>query len=222
MGRYLTKTDEYVSGSGKKSTVDQSSYTSGYRKMKSLVINIRNEIVSDIEMHDKQVLPTSQLSNRMRAFLAAYPPVSLSPPITDLIITTCDFQKDLLDWNISGFDAKALFNMYITKRINDKSLELLESCKLYKVLSDTKGVWNKILEKHTRPGYTYWTKLKNEGNRLCCNAKTYEDFGGLIGVRHVRHLLRYGHAVECRSAIHTFRRYDFDALESRRVYTGVT
>ncbi|GJR79877.1 hypothetical protein Tco_0150662 [Tanacetum coccineum] len=73
----------------------------------------------------------------MRVFLAAYPPVSLSPPITDLIITTCDFQKDLLDWNISrvndGFDAKALFNMYITKRINDKHLELLESCKLYKV-----------------------------------------------------------------------------------------
>ncbi|GJU62124.1 hypothetical protein Tco_1243959 [Tanacetum coccineum] len=73
----------------------------------------------------------------MRAFLAEYPPVSLSPPITDFIITTCDFQKDLLDWNISpvndGFDAKALFNMYITKRINDKRLELLESSKLYKV-----------------------------------------------------------------------------------------
>ncbi|GJV65721.1 hypothetical protein Tco_1476549 [Tanacetum coccineum] len=111
----------------------------------------------------------------MRAFLAAYPPVSLSPPITDLIITTCDFHKDLLDWNISpvndGFDAKALFNMYITKRINDKRLELLESCKLYKVLSDTNGVWNKLLEKHTRPRYTYWTKLKNLGNRLCCNEK---------------------------------------------------
>ncbi|GJR48507.1 hypothetical protein Tco_1316610 [Tanacetum coccineum] len=93
-----------------KSTVDQSSYTIGYLKMKSLVINIRNEIVSDIEMHDKQVLHytpclatcfnTSQLSNRMRTFLAACPPVSLSPPVTDLIVTTCDFQKDLLDWNI--------------------------------------------------------------------------------------------------------------------------
>nr|GEY16946.1 retrovirus-related Pol polyprotein from transposon TNT 1-94 [Tanacetum cinerariifolium] len=57
MGRYLTGTDEYVSGSGRKSTVDQSSYTIGYRKMKSLVINIKNEIVIDIEMHDKQVLP---------------------------------------------------------------------------------------------------------------------------------------------------------------------
>nr|GEY61914.1 mammalian uncoordinated homology 13, domain 2 [Tanacetum cinerariifolium] len=58
MGKYLIETDEYVSGSGRKSTVDQSSYTIGYRKMKSLVINVRNEIVSDIEMHDKQVLPT--------------------------------------------------------------------------------------------------------------------------------------------------------------------
>ncbi|GJW91543.1 hypothetical protein Tco_0169096 [Tanacetum coccineum] len=150
MGKYLTETDEYVSGIGRKSTVDQSSSTIGYLKTKSLVINIRNEIVSDIEMHDKQVLPTfvdlpclstclytSQLSNRMRTFLAACPPVSLSPPVTDLIVTTCDFQKDLLDWNISpvndGFDAKSLFNMYITKRINDKHLELLESCKLYKV-----------------------------------------------------------------------------------------
>nr|GEY30454.1 ubiquitin [Tanacetum cinerariifolium] len=50
---------------------------------------------SDIEMHDKQVLPT------MRAFPAACPPVSLSHPVTDLIITTCDFWKELLDWNIS-------------------------------------------------------------------------------------------------------------------------
>ncbi|GJY89909.1 hypothetical protein Tco_0505105 [Tanacetum coccineum] len=82
-------------------------------------------------------MDASKLSNRMRTFLAACPPVSLSPPVTDLIVTTCDFQKDLLDWNISpvndGFDAKALFNMYITKRINDKSLELLESCMLYKI-----------------------------------------------------------------------------------------
>ncbi|GJR17199.1 hypothetical protein Tco_0965726 [Tanacetum coccineum] len=101
-----------------------------------------------------------------------------------------------------GFDVKAMFNMYITKRINDKSLELLESIMLYKtsdefrivisrlpeyympvdkVLSDTKGVWNKILEKHTRPGYTYWTKLKNVGNRLCCNAKVRYGLLGLIG-----------------------------------------
>ncbi|GJT10818.1 ubiquitin supergroup protein [Tanacetum coccineum] len=85
----------------------------------------------------------------MRAFLAAYPPVSLSPPITDLIITTCDFQKDLLDWNISpvndGFDAKSLFNMYITKRINDKHLELLESCKLYKMQIFVKTLTGKTI-----------------------------------------------------------------------------
>ncbi|GJR17196.1 hypothetical protein Tco_0965723 [Tanacetum coccineum] len=122
MGKYLAETDEYVSGSGRKSTVDQSSYTIGYLKMKSLVINIRNEIVSDIEMHDKQVLPTfvdlpclstclytSQLSNRMRTFLAACPPVSLSPPVTDLIVTTCDFQKDLLDWNIRNQGMDMIF-----------------------------------------------------------------------------------------------------------------
>nr|GFA21415.1 mammalian uncoordinated homology 13, domain 2 [Tanacetum cinerariifolium] len=143
-GRYLTETGEYVSRSGRKSTVDQISYTIVYHKMKSLVINIINEIVSDIEMHYKQVLPTPlmsfymfiQLSHRMRAFLAAYRPVSLSPPVSDLIVITYDIQKDILEWNVipvnDGFDANALFSMHITKRINDKCLELLESCKLCK------------------------------------------------------------------------------------------
>nr|GEW87614.1 mammalian uncoordinated homology 13, domain 2 [Tanacetum cinerariifolium] len=106
MGRYLTETDEYVFGSGRNSTIHQSSYTIWFRKMKSLVTNIINEIVSDIEMHDKQMLPTfvdlpclstclysSQLSNRMGAFLAACQPVSLSPLVTDLIITTCNFSE---------------------------------------------------------------------------------------------------------------------------------
>nr|GEW05497.1 reverse transcriptase domain-containing protein [Tanacetum cinerariifolium] len=72
----------------------------------------------------------------MRAFLAACQPVSLSPPISDLIVTTYDIQKDILEWNVSpvndGFDANALFSIHITKRINDKCLELLESCKLFK------------------------------------------------------------------------------------------
>ncbi|GJV65722.1 hypothetical protein Tco_1476550 [Tanacetum coccineum] len=95
----------------------------------------------------------------MRAFLAAYPPVSLSPPITDLIITTCDFHKDLPDWNISpvndGFDAKALFNMYITKRIDDKRLELLESCKLYK--------WTRFYETPTGYGIAQMATNGNHG-----------------------------------------------------------
>ncbi|GKB50287.1 ribonuclease H-like domain-containing protein [Tanacetum coccineum] len=137
--KYLAETDEYVSGSCRKSTVDQSSYTIGYLKMKSLVINIRNEIVSDIEMHDKQVLPTfvdlpclstclytSQLSNRMRTFLAACPPVSLSPPET-----SDEFQ-------------------IVISRLPE-----------------------------------YYMPVD----------KTYEDFGGLIGVRHIRHLLRKVRAV---------------------------
>ncbi|GJS28561.1 hypothetical protein Tco_0489181 [Tanacetum coccineum] len=149
LGRHLAETNEFVSGGGEKSKGDQSSYTTGYEKMKSLCINIRNEIVSDTEIHNKHVLPTFvdlpnlstalysfELCNRMRAFLVACPPISLAPPVTDLIITTCDLQKDLAYWNISpvkgGVDAKALFDMYITKRINDKHRELLESCKLYK------------------------------------------------------------------------------------------
>lgn len=158
LGRHLaeSKTNEFVSGSSEKSTVDQTSYTTGYQKMKSLCINIRNEIVSDTEIHNKNVLPTFvdlpnlstalysfELCNRMRSFLVACPPISLSPPVTELIITTCDLQKDLAYWNISpvkgGVDAKALFDMYITKRIHDKHLELLESCKLYKLRLQSGG-----------------------------------------------------------------------------------
>ncbi|XP_071704850.1 uncharacterized protein [Rutidosis leptorrhynchoides] len=150
LGKHIAETSEFVTFSCEKSTVDQVAYSMAYQKMKSLCLNIRNEIVTDIEIHNQHVLPSfvdlpnlssslysSELSNRMRTFLVACPPISLSHPVTDLIITTCDFQRDLACWNISpvksGVDAKELFHVYIARRIHDKHVELLESCKLDKL-----------------------------------------------------------------------------------------
>ncbi|KAL7608515.1 hypothetical protein Lser_V15G11939 [Lactuca serriola] len=149
LAKHLAETNEFVSTTTEKSTVDQIAYSSAYQKMKSLCLNFRNEIASDIKINNQHVLPSfvdlpnlssalysTELCNRMRAFLVACPPISLSPPVTDLIITTCDFQRDLDSWNISfvkgGVDAKEMFHVYITRRIHDKHLELLESCKLDK------------------------------------------------------------------------------------------
>ncbi|KAL4569282.1 hypothetical protein LXL04_024918 [Taraxacum kok-saghyz] len=146
LGRHVAETNEFVSTSTEKSTVDKIAYSTAYEKMKSLCLNFGNEIASDIKINNQHVLPSfvdlpnlssalysSELCNRMRAFLVACPPISLSPPVTDLIITTCDFQRDLASWNISfvkgGVDAKELFHLYITRRIHDRHLELLESCK---------------------------------------------------------------------------------------------
>nr|XP_043607972.1 uncharacterized protein LOC122579802 [Erigeron canadensis] len=149
LGRHLAETNEFVSSNGEKSTVTQVAFSSAYQKMKSLCLSIREEIVNDIKIYKQDVLPSfldlpnlssalysSELCNRIRAFLIVCPPISLSPPVTDLIITTCDFQKDLVCWNISpvkgGVDSKDLFHSYITHRINAKHLELLEACKLDK------------------------------------------------------------------------------------------
>ncbi|KAI7732816.1 hypothetical protein M8C21_014062, partial [Ambrosia artemisiifolia] len=149
IGRHLAETNEFVSCSSEKSTMDQIVYSNAYQKMKSLCLTIRDEIVSDTKIHKQKVLPSFldlpnlssalysfELCNRMRGFLTSCPPISLSPPVTDLIITTCEFQKDLTYWNISpvkgGIDAKELFHIHITRLIHDKRLELLESCKLDK------------------------------------------------------------------------------------------
>ncbi|MFS8017674.1 hypothetical protein Hanom_Chr15g01383191 [Helianthus anomalus] len=149
LGRHLAETSEFVSCSGEKSTMDQIVYSNACQKMKSLCLTIRDEIVSDTKIHKQNVLPgfldlpnlssalySLELCNRMRGFLTLCPPISLSPPVTDLIITTCDFQKDLAYWNISpvkgGVDAKELFHIHITRLMRDKRLELLESCKLDK------------------------------------------------------------------------------------------
>ncbi|XP_024968890.1 uncharacterized protein LOC112508492 [Cynara cardunculus var. scolymus] len=148
--RHLADTDEYLSTNGEGNLMDPVNVSTAYQKMKSLCLNIRNEIFTDIEIHNCNVLPSfidlpnlssaiynAELCSRLRSFLVACPPEGPSRHVTDLVIATADFQKDLATWNINpvkgGVDAKELFHLYIIIWIQDKRLSLLETCKLDKV-----------------------------------------------------------------------------------------
>ncbi|KAI3751766.1 hypothetical protein L2E82_22857 [Cichorium intybus] len=149
--RHLTDTDEYLSGTSEGNLMmDSVSLSNAYQKMKSLCLNIRNEIFTDIEIHNCNILPSfidlpnlssaiysAELCTRLRSFLVACPPAGPTRPVTELVIATADFQKDLATWNINpvkgGVDAKELFHLYIIIWIQDKRLSLLETCKLDKV-----------------------------------------------------------------------------------------
>ncbi|XP_076884501.1 uncharacterized protein LOC143533654 [Bidens hawaiensis] len=148
--RHLTETDEFVSGNGEGIIMDSVGVTTAYQKMKHVCMNIRNEIFTDIEIHNCNILPSfidlpnlssaiysAELSSRLRTFLVACPPTAPSPHVTDLVIATADFQKDLASWNINpvknGVDANQLFHLYIMVWIQDKRLLLLETCKVDKV-----------------------------------------------------------------------------------------
>ncbi|MCL7032901.1 hypothetical protein MKW94_025525 [Papaver nudicaule] len=148
--RHLAETDEFVTSSGEITLMDVVALSSAYQKMKSACLNIRNEILTDIEIHNQHLLPSFidlpnisssiysvELCTRLREFLVACPPEGPSSPVTELVIATADLQKDLISWNINyvkgGVDAKELFDSYIISWIKDKRLSLLESCKLDKV-----------------------------------------------------------------------------------------
>ncbi|KAF8729856.1 hypothetical protein HU200_017314 [Digitaria exilis] len=148
--RYMLETDEYVTGNSEGFRVDLVTVTTAYQKMKSLCNNLRNEIFTDIEIHNQHILPSFvdlpnlaasiysvELSNRLRAFLVACPPAGPASPVADLVIATADFQKDLASWNIcpikAGVDAKELFHLYIVLWIEDKRRMFLENCRLDKV-----------------------------------------------------------------------------------------
>ncbi|CAN6253199.1 unnamed protein product [Urochloa humidicola] len=148
--RHMLETDEYVTGNSEGIRVDLVTVTTAYQKMKSLCNNLRNEIFTDIEIHNQHILPSFvdlpnlaasiysvELSNRLRAFLVACPPAGPASPVADLVIATADFQKDLASWNIcpikAGVDAKELFHLYIVLWIEDKRRLLLENCRLDKV-----------------------------------------------------------------------------------------
>ncbi|KAL6526394.1 hypothetical protein OROHE_015403 [Orobanche hederae] len=148
--QHLSETDEFVSSNTENISMDPVALYTAYKKMKSLCLNIENEILTDIEIHKQDLLPSfidlpnfsssiysTELFSRLRAFLVSCPPPRPTPPVVELVIATADFQRDLALWNISpikgGVDAKELFNAYITLWIRDKRLALLEFCKLDKV-----------------------------------------------------------------------------------------
>ncbi|KAL7143913.1 hypothetical protein ABFS83_08G223200 [Erythranthe nasuta] len=145
--RHLSETDEFVSSNHENILLDPVALNTAYKKMKTLCLNIRNEILTDIEIHKWDLLPSfvdlpnlsssiysTELYSRLRAFLNSCPPAGPTPPVVELVIATADFQRDLSLWNISyikgGVDAKELFHVYISIWIQDKRLALLEMCKL--------------------------------------------------------------------------------------------
>ncbi|XP_010530236.1 PREDICTED: uncharacterized protein LOC104806846 [Tarenaya hassleriana] len=148
--RHLTETDEFVTNNSEPNFWDPSAMSTAYQKMTTVCKNVKNEIFTDIEIQNQDILPSfldlpnlsasiysTDLCIRLRAFLVACPPSGPSPPVAELVIATADFQRDLASWNISpikgGVDAKELFHLYIMLWIQDKRISLLEQCKLDKV-----------------------------------------------------------------------------------------
>ncbi|KAL9255246.1 hypothetical protein AKJ16_DCAP02481, partial [Drosera capensis] len=122
--RYLAGTDEFVAVNNEGILLDNVALSTAYQKMKMLCFNVRNEVFTDIQIHNQHILPSFidlpnlstaiysiDLCNRIREFLIACPPAGPSPPVTELVIATADLQKDLAGWNI-------------------RRSALLESCKL--------------------------------------------------------------------------------------------
>ncbi|CAO2834467.1 unnamed protein product, partial [Amaranthus hypochondriacus] len=148
--RHLADTDEYVNNTGEGNLLDHVTISTAYQKMRTLCLNISNEVSTDIEIYNQNILPSFvdlpnlsssiysvELCNRIREFLIACPPSGPSQHVAELVTATADFQRDLVSWNINpikgGVDAKELFHLYIVVWIQDRRLALLETCKLDKV-----------------------------------------------------------------------------------------
>ncbi|XVF59087.1 hypothetical protein PTKIN_Ptkin07bG0246700 [Pterospermum kingtungense] len=148
--RHQIETDEFMLSNSDGALIDPMTLSNSYQKMKQLILAIKKEISTDIEIHNQHVLPSFidlpnlstpiysvDLCSRLRAFLVACPPPGPSPLVIELVIATADFQRDLCSWNINpvkgGVDAKELFHSYITCWIEEKRHRLLDLCKLDKM-----------------------------------------------------------------------------------------
>ncbi|KAK4367008.1 hypothetical protein RND71_014888 [Anisodus tanguticus] len=148
--RHLAETDEFVCNNNDNIVMDPMARSTAYQKMVSLCLNIRNEVHTDMEINNQNILPSfldlpnlssaiysAEVCSRLRAFLVACPPTGPSSPVAELIVATADLQKVFSAWHIShvkgGVDAKELFHPYITLWIKEKRLALLEFCKPDKI-----------------------------------------------------------------------------------------
>ncbi|CAN6479606.1 unnamed protein product [Victoria cruziana] len=144
--RHMLDTDEYMSANADGFLTDTETMSTAYRKMKTLCMNISNEIYRDIKIHNQHIFPSSidlpniaaavystELCNRLRSFLVACPPSGPSPHVTELLLATADFEGSLFSWNISpingGVDSKNLFHHYVVLWIQDKRDYLIDLCK---------------------------------------------------------------------------------------------
>lgn len=158
--RHVAETDEFVSATNENAMMDSMTLCTAYQKMRSLCLNMRNEISTDIDIHNQHILPSFvdlpnlsssiysfELCNRIRAFLVACPPPGPLTPVVELVIAAADFQRDLADWNIDhvkgGVVAKELFHSYISHWIKDKRLTFLDLCKGDKVK------WSSVRVQHS-------------------------------------------------------------------------
>lgn len=55
--RHLLETDEYIASNNEANRMDVVGFSTAYQKMRTLCFNIRNEIFTDIEIHNQHVLP---------------------------------------------------------------------------------------------------------------------------------------------------------------------
>lgn len=148
--RHMAETEEFMTSNSEGFLMDSLTISTAYLKMKALCMHIGNEVNTDIKIHNQHILPSCidlpnitagvysvELCNRLRQFLVACPPSSPSTPVTELLIATADFQRDLASWNIcpikGGVDSKDLFHLYIVLWIQEKRLHLLDLCKFDKV-----------------------------------------------------------------------------------------
>ncbi|PRQ52410.1 hypothetical protein RchiOBHm_Chr2g0155201 [Rosa chinensis] len=148
--KHMLETDEFVSSNSEGFLMDSISISTAYLKMKNLCTNIQKEIQADIKIHNENVLPSSidlsnitaaiystELCNRLRAFLAAWPPSGPQPHVNELLVVVADFERNLESWDISpvhgGVDSKNLFDNYIMLWVEDMQLNLLDLCKAEKV-----------------------------------------------------------------------------------------
>ncbi|KAH7655486.1 hypothetical protein IHE45_18G013900 [Dioscorea alata] len=147
--RHLVDSDEFLPSNFEGRVMDDFTLSTAYQKMKTLCFNMKNEILTDIEIYDQHVLPSfidlpnlsasiysTELCSRLRAFLIACPPTGPSSAVMELVTAITDFPNDLTHWNIcpvqGGVDAKDLFHKYIISWIQDKRISLLDSCKFDK------------------------------------------------------------------------------------------
>ncbi|KAF5482667.1 hypothetical protein F2P56_003217 [Juglans regia] len=158
--KHMAETDEFMSSNSESFSMDSITISTAYLKMKNLFIKISNEIQADIKIHDQHILPSSidlskvtaavystELCNRLRGFLAAWPPSSPMLHVNELVIATTDFERDLESWNISpvqgGVNSRNLFHNYIMVWVQDMQLSLLELCKAEKV------PWSGVMTNHS-------------------------------------------------------------------------
>lgn len=66
-----------------------------------MICNYFCDVCSSIDLRNIAAgIYSLELCNRLRTFLVACPPTSPSTPVTDLLIATADFQRDVTAWGI--------------------------------------------------------------------------------------------------------------------------